>query len=51
MGNYPEWDLAYASAPVAINDYAERRRETVAAWSGMSGKQAQIPFCVDPFSP
>jgi NAD(P)-dependent dehydrogenase (short-subunit alcohol dehydrogenase family) len=30
-------------APPAIGDYAERTRQTVAAWSGMNGKQGGNP--------
>jgi len=30
-------------APPSINDYAERTRETVSAWSGMDGKQGGDP--------
>lgn len=30
-------------APPSINDYAERTRQTVAAWSGMNGKQGGDP--------
>ena len=30
-------------APPSINDYAERARETVSAWSGMDGKQGGDP--------
>lgn len=30
-------------APPSIDDYAERTRQTVAAWSGMDGKQGGNP--------
>ncbi len=30
-------------APPSINDYAERTRETISAWSGMDGKQGGDP--------